>query len=155
MDDTDLTQEQLEQRIQSLQRLQQLRSMGADKNRAQTVSVGNAGCGTTEISLRGVDGSYLFAILHPAELVEHIHKCAANIGCHIHLQPRKDFASHREWRELTEEELARYNGWAPHPMLAENYHSIGGAHLPLGRPFQKPAKQEVPDGVAADQHENE
>lgn len=77
-------------------------------NRARSVTVGTAFNGVTEVVVRG-DGKYLFAILQPVEVIELIHQLAANVGCHINLQPRKDFASWRNWK-YTEEELAQYNG---------------------------------------------
>lgn len=150
-----MTQEEMQEQIAALQQQMQLKSVAADRNRAQTVSVGKLGCGETEISMRGVDGTYLFNIYHPAEVVELIHQLAANIGCHIMLKPRDDFASWREWKEVTDEDRQHLNGWAPFPQLEQNSQNYGKGLLPKGRPFQKPAKQEVPDGVAADKHENE
>ena len=143
-----MTNKEIQNKIDKLLRLRQLESMEADKNRAQTVSVGRAGTGETEISLRGVDVTYLFAIIHPAEVVE-------SNGLHIALRPRDDFASWREWKDVTDEDRQHLNGWAPFPQLEQNSQNYGKGLLPKGRPFQKPEKQEVPDGVAADQHENE
>ena len=67
-------------------------------NRARSVTVGTAFGGVTEIMIRG-DGKFIWAPLQPTEVVELIHQLAAGIGCHIHIQPRNDFASWREWRE--------------------------------------------------------
>lgn len=149
-----MTSKEIQNKIDKLLRLRQLESMEADKNRAQTVSVGRAGSGETEISLRGVDGTYLFAILHPAEVVELIHQMAASNGLHIALKPRDDFASWREWKEVTDEDRQHLNGWAPFPQLEQNSQNYGKGLLPKGRPFQKPEKQEVPDGVEADRQED-
>lgn len=84
-------------------------------NRARSVTVGTAFNGVTEVVLRG-DGKYLFAILQPTEVVELIHQLAANVGCHLQLAPRRDFASWRQWK-TTEEELAFYRGIGSAPNL--------------------------------------
>lgn len=67
-------------------------------NRARSITVGTAFNGVTEIVMRG-DGKYIFSILQPTEVIELIHQLAANVGCHINIQPRNDFASWRQWRE--------------------------------------------------------
>lgn len=146
-----LTQEEMQEQILQLQRLQQLKSVEADRNRAQTVSVGKVGCGETEISMRGIDGTYLFNIYHPAEVIELIHQMAAAVGCHIMIKPRSDFASWREWKEPTEEELQHLNGWAPFAQIEDNGQNIGKGALLKGRPFQQPEKQN--ENVATDRHE--
>lgn len=81
-------------------------------NRARSVTVGTAFGGTTEISMRANDGSNLWCVMQPVEVIELIHQLAANVGCHIHLQPRRDFSSWRDWKH-TEEELAHYRGVQP------------------------------------------
>jgi hypothetical protein len=40
----------------------------------------------------------MWCIMQPVEVTELIHQLAANIGCHIAVKPRDDFASWREWR---------------------------------------------------------
>ena len=67
-------------------------------NRARSVTVGTCFNGVTEISMRG-DGKYLWCPMQPVEVIELIHQLAANVGCHINLQPRKDFSSWRKWGE--------------------------------------------------------
>ena len=69
-------------------------------NRARALTVGTAFNGVTEILMRG-DGKYLWATLQPVEVLELIHQLAANIGCHISIQPRQDFGSWRKWNETT------------------------------------------------------
>lgn len=86
------------------QRQQQLQLMANDlasaNNRARAVSVGTAFGGAIEVSLRRPDGVSTYAILQPVEALETIHQLAAACGCHIHIQPRKDFSSWREWRHV-------------------------------------------------------
>jgi hypothetical protein len=67
-------------------------------NRARSVTVGTSFNGTTEIAMRA-DGKYLWATLQPVEVIELIHQLSASIGCHMHITPRKDFASWRKWNE--------------------------------------------------------
>lgn len=90
-------------------------------NRARSVTVGTAFGGTTEISMRANDGSNLWCIMQPVEVIELIHQLAANVGCHIHLQPRRDFSSWRDWK-YTEEELAHYRGIQPLPGVGHAPH---------------------------------
>ena len=100
---------------------QEVANFSADLNRARSVTVGTAFGGTTEVSMRAPNGQNLWCVMQPVEVIELIHQLAANVGCHINLQPRKDFSSWRDWR-LSEEELARQRGpqelpgvgWAPH-----------------------------------------
>jgi hypothetical protein len=51
--------------------------------------------------MRG-DGKHLWAILQASEVIELVHQLAATVGCHIHIQPRKDFASWRQWNETSQ-----------------------------------------------------
>ena len=91
----------------------QLRTLDANKNRAHAVSIGMSGSGTTEITMRGEDGTFLWNIYQPAQVIEFIHQLAASVGCHIHIQPRNDFASWRDWKEPTKEEKLDLNGFPP------------------------------------------
>lgn len=77
--------------------------------RARSITVGTAFGGTSEITVRRHDGTVVFALLQPVEVVELIHQMAASVGCYVHLQPRKDFASWRNWKH-TDEELSHFRG---------------------------------------------
>lgn len=91
-------------------------------SRARAVTVGTAFGGTTEIMMRGMDGRTIWATLQPVEAMELVHQLAASIGCHIHIIPRQDFGSWRDWK-ISPEELAHYRGhqllpgfgFPPHP----------------------------------------
>jgi hypothetical protein len=108
-----------------------------DLRRARSVTVGTAFGGTTELMMRGNDGNVIWAIMQPVEVVELIHQLSANIGCHIHMQPRNDFASWRNWRVSPEEKL-HLNG---HPPFVNDMapHMAVGANLPP--PEQQPGLQ--------------
>jgi len=115
-----------------------LASIKADQtSRARGFTVGTAFGGTTEISMRGNAGQHLFCLLQPVEVIELIHQLSANVGCHLKLLPRKDFASWRDW-ELTEEELLHFRGNQPlpgvgHPPHVNDmapHHNVGGGALP-------------------------
>jgi hypothetical protein len=115
-----------------------------DLNRARSVTVGTAFGGVTEISLRGAS-NYLWCLMQPVEVVELIHQLSASIGCHMHLQPRRDFATWRDWK-YTEEELAHYRGIQNEPGFGFAPHTKGwhenmavGANLPP--PEQQPGLQ--------------
>lgn len=91
--------------------------------RAASITVGTAFGGSLEISMRSNHGGYLYSILQPVEAIELIHQLAANVGCHIHLQPREDFASWREWK-YTPEELAHFRGEQSLPGIGHPPHAI-------------------------------
>jgi hypothetical protein len=84
--------------MEKLHEEMQLLANADNLNRARSITVGTAFGGVTEIMMRG-DGKHLWVLLQASEIVELIHQMAANIGCHIHIQPRDDFASWRKWRE--------------------------------------------------------
>jgi len=104
--------------------------------RARGLTVGTAFGGTTEITMRGPGASFLYSLMQPVEVVELIHQLSANIGCHIHILPRKDFASWRDWR-VSEEELAHARGvqqlqgvgWPPFVSNMDPHTQVG-ANLP-------------------------
>jgi len=77
--------------------------MDALNNRARSVSVGTAFGGTIDLTMRRPDGVCTYAIIQPVEAIELIHSLAAAVGCHIHLQPRKDFSSWRIWKDILPE----------------------------------------------------
>jgi hypothetical protein len=94
--------------LKSLEKKLQEDARLGDLNRARSVSIGTAFGGVTELSMRANNG-HLWCIMQPVEVIELIHQLAANIGCHIHIQPRRDFAAWRDWK-YTEAELAHARG---------------------------------------------
>ena len=144
------------QKLIDFHRKMEINSLTEAANRARAVTVGTCFGGTVEISMRRVDGSNTFAILQPVEVIELIHQLAAGVGCHIHIQPRKDFASWRDWK-YTEEELAHYRGVQHFPGVGHPPHSNDltqhmqvGANLP--NPEQQPGMQPA---LMARSNENE
>lgn len=105
------SKEDLLKHIKSLEEINKNLEMSQGR-RAQSISIGTAFGGTSEISMRTDANGVVFCFLQPVEVVELIHQLAGNIGCHIHLQPRKDFSSWRDWR-LTEEEKQHVDGKPP------------------------------------------
>jgi len=98
-------QKELERRT----KLRQLENLEANDTRAQSITVGTAGGGTTEITMRSQSGKFLWNTYQPVEIIELIHQLSANVGCHLQLIPRQDFASWRDWK-VTPEELAYARG---------------------------------------------
>jgi hypothetical protein len=96
-------------RLDDILAQQDVANFQADLNRARSVTVGTSFGGTTEVSMRAPNGSNIWCVMQPVEVIELIHQLAANVGCHIHLQPRKDFSSWRDWK-YTEEELIHFRG---------------------------------------------
>ena len=99
----------IQKRLEEIRAAKEIQNHEAELSRARSVTVGTAFGGTTEMSMRGQNGKTLWCIMQPIEVIELIHQLAANVGCHLNLQPRKDFASWRDWK-YTEEELLHYRG---------------------------------------------
>ena len=112
-----MNQKQIHKEMIRQQNLQRVESFEGEKRRAQSFSIGNAGGGVTEVTMRSANGNFLWATYQPVEVMEFIHQMAANIGCHIHVIPRKDFSSWRNWETSEEEMLENNSGWAPHPQI--------------------------------------
>jgi len=107
------TLKQLDEQIVIKMKERQLKSMAQEDSRAQSITIGNAGGGVTEITMRSTTGGSLWNVYQPVEVVELINQLAANIGCHIHIQPREDFSSWRQWKEISDEQRERLNGFPP------------------------------------------
>lgn len=101
-----------QRKLAEVQAKQDIQNFESSLNRARSVTVGTCFGGTTELMMRGNDGSVLWAPMQPVEVIELIHQLAANVGCHIALKPRDDFGSWREWR-VSEAEKKHLNGHAP------------------------------------------
>ena len=124
----DLSIEEIDNEINRKAKLRQLRSMTQEEHRAQSITIGTAGGGTTEITMRATDGSYLWNVYQPVEVVELINQLSANIGCHIHIQPRNDFSSWREWKQ--EEYMIAGNGFPPFANDLALYSQVGAVLPP-------------------------
>ncbi len=126
----------LDKKMHALLAEQQLENFTGEKNRARSISVGNASGGITEITLRKTNGETTWYLLQPVEVIELIHQLAANVGCHINLKPREDFASWRGWNPVhNEQPRIERSEHPPHPEgLAERQEV--GAKLP--RPEEQP-----------------
>ena len=101
-----------QRKLAEIQAKQDIQNFESSLNRARSVTVGTCFGGTTELMMRGNDGSVLWCPMQPVEVIELIHQLAANVGCHIALKPRDDFSSWREWR-ISEAEKQHLNGHPP------------------------------------------
>lgn len=115
---------ELNKKLKELENEQRWRDIQSNARRGRSISVGMLFGGTTEITMRGDGDALLWCVLQPVEVVELIHQLSANIGCHIHLQPRKDFASWRDWR-VTDEEKQHLNGFPPFVNDMAPYNQLG------------------------------
>ena len=121
---------ELDKQMQALLAEQSLANFKTDINRARSISVGNAGGGVSEVSLRKINGDAVYYFLQPVEVIELIHQLAANVGCHINLQPRDDFSSWRSWNPTHSKQPAiDNNGHPPHPNPISEHLEVG-AQLP-------------------------
>jgi len=105
----------VQRELNKRQKLRQLEALESNESRAQSIAIGNAGGGQTEITMRSAMGKFLWNVYQPVEVVELINQLAANIGCHIHIKPREDFASWRTWKELSLEQKKHYGSFPPFP----------------------------------------
>lgn len=122
-----MNKKEFEKVFREKQQQQQLNSLDSNRNRAQSVSIGTSASGMSEITMRGIDGTFLWGIYQPTQVTELIHQLAASIGCHIHIQPRDDFGSWREWREPTKQERLHLNGWPPFANYQLGHQNVGFA----------------------------
>ena len=129
------------QKIQSMIHQQEVDAFISNNNRARSVTVGTAFGGTTEIGMRGDGGQFLWCLMQPVEVIELIHQLAANVGCHMNLQPRKDFSSWRDWK-YTDEELSNAIGQQVAPGIGHAPHVNDMApHQSKGQALPPPEKQ--------------
>lgn len=136
-----MNEKELQKEIHRLQKLQQIESIKANETRAQSIAIGTSGGGTTEITMRGVNGTFLWNAYQPVEIIELIHQLSANIGCHLHLIPRQDFGSWRDWK-VSPEELAHARGIQHLPGVGfPPFVNDMSDHTQTGRPI--PVEQEV------------
>ena len=117
-----MTEKELQKEIDRRHKLRQLETLEANETRAQSLTVGTAGGGSVEITMRSSSGRFLWNTYQPVEVVEFINQLAAGIGCHIQIVPRQDFASWRDWK-MTPEELAHARGGQP-------FQGVGHAPFP-------------------------
>jgi hypothetical protein len=115
-------------RLHELAQEQEIANRIGELSRARSVTVGTSFGGTTEVSMRSNDGTHVWCILQPVEAIELIHQLAANVGCHIHIQPRDDFSSWRGWREMDKPPV-NLNGHPPFSNAIPNADTVG-ANLP-------------------------
>ena len=107
-----MNDKELQKELDRRHKLRQLENLEANDSRAQSLTVGTAGGGAVEITMRSSSGRFLWNTYQPVEVVEFINQLAAGIGCHIQIVPRQDFASWRDWR-MTPEELEHARGIQP------------------------------------------
>jgi hypothetical protein len=132
-----MNDKELQKELDRRQKLRQLENLEANNNRAQSITVGTAGGGTTEITMRSASGKFLWNTYQPVEVIELIHQLSANVGCHLQLIPRQDFAAWRDWK-VTPEELAHAQGvqrfpgvgFSPFPKYDDQRYISNGANLP-------------------------
>lgn len=130
-----------QEKIEKLHQENQINNFLEAANRARSVTVGTCFGGTVEVSMRRSDGTSTFAILQPVEVVEIINQLSAGIGCHIHIYPRKDFASWRDWK-YTEAELEHYRGIQHLPGVGHPPHANDMApHQNKGQTLPPPEQQ--------------
>ena len=140
-----MNEKELQKELDRRQKLRQLETLEANDTRAQSLTVGTAGGGSVEITMRSSSGRFLWNTYQPVEVVEIINQLAAGIGCHIHILPRQDFASWRNWK-VTPEELEHARGLQPFQGVGHSPHPkmLGREEYTAGMAQQiSPPKEDV------------
>jgi hypothetical protein len=109
--------------MDALNQQMSIQNREGDLNRARSVTVGTSFGGTTELMMRMNSGQTVWAPMQPVEIIELIHQLAANVGCHIALKPREDFASWRKWK--ADSSMISGGTWPPFVNDMEPHKSIG------------------------------
>jgi hypothetical protein len=143
-----MNDKELKKELDRRNKLRQLEVLEANDTRAQSITVGTAGGGTTEITMRSASGRFLWNTYQPVEIIELIHQLSANVGCHLQLVPRQDFGAWRDWK-VTPEELAHARGvqhmpgvgFSPFPKYDEQEYLNNGANMP--HPDEQAGRQKV------------
>lgn len=138
-----------QKKLKEKERLDHIKSLEAEKNRARSINIGSAGAGVTEITMRSANGEYIWYLMQPVEVVELIHQLSANVGCHLHLTPREDFSSWRIWNEQTIEDKLHLNGHPPHPSDLALSHHVGTLSSPQEENLLEPVMAKEKQNVAA------
>jgi hypothetical protein len=144
-----MNDKELQKELDRRHKLRQLENLEANDTRAQSLTVGTAGGGTVEITMRSSSGRFLWNTYQPVEIIEFINQLAAGIGCHIHILPRQDFASWRNWK-VTPEELAHARGiqplqgvgYSPHPKALGREEYTAGMAPKIMPPTEKVQEKE-------------
>jgi hypothetical protein len=147
MESSVMSNKRLEKQFQRKMQQQVLENdIAANQNRARSVTVGTAFGGTIELMMRKHDGNVVWATLQPVEVIELLHQLSAGVGCQLYLHPREDFASWRDWKTETPEEIRHLNG---HPPFASdiNPHELRARMLPKpeNQPGMQPALMNLPE----------
>jgi len=140
-----MTEKELQKELNRRHKLRQLETLEANETRAQSITVGTAGGGSIEITMRSSSGRFLWNTYQPVEVVEFINQLAAGIGCHINILPRQDFASWRDWK-VTPEELEHARGIQPFQGVGHSPHPniLGREEYTAGMaPQISPLKEDV------------
>ena len=141
-----MNDKQLQKELDRRNKLRQLETLEANDARAQSITVGTAGGGAIEITMRSSSGKFLWNTYQPVEVIELINQLAAGVGCHIQIVPRQDFSSWRNW-EVSPEELEHARGVQPFPGVGHSPHpkSLGHKEYTAGMnlaPNIEPQEQE-------------
>jgi hypothetical protein len=119
-----MTSKLTQRKLKELEAICALEQKTANRDRARSFMIGTSFGGVTELSMRTDDGRNIWAPLQPVEVTELIHQLAANVGCHIQLTPRNDFASWRNWR-ITEHQHKHLQGHPAFPNDMEPHMKVG------------------------------
>tara|TARA_X000000950_G_C13906586_1_gene657135 strand:- start:3121 stop:3588 length:468 start_codon:yes stop_codon:yes gene_type:complete len=83
-------------KINQLYEENELQSLLDNRNRSRSISIGSAGGGVIEFSMRN-EWANLYYLANPVEAIEILGELASACGVEIAMRPRNDFASWRSW----------------------------------------------------------
>lgn len=111
MSDTSKKLKELELEEELLDRKARLKSKKMMDERANSICVGSATGGITEIVMRSNSNS-MWHQMQPVEVVEFIRTLSESIGLEVAIRPRNDFSSWRSW-DLSNPDEITWIGSAP------------------------------------------
>ena len=71
-----MKKQEAKRKWQEIQNRQEVESFESNLNRSRSITVGTSFGGTTEVSMRGDGGRFLWCVMQPVEVVELIHQLA-------------------------------------------------------------------------------
>ena len=87
---------EVRKRINQLCEENELQGLLDNRNRSRSVTIGSAGGGVIEFSMRN-EWANLYYLANPVEAIEILGELASACGVEIAIRPRNDFASWRSW----------------------------------------------------------
>ena len=131
---------EIRKKIKEMYEENEYASLGQNRNRARSVTVGTAFGGAIEVNMRG-DFHSLWCILSPVEAVEMLEQLAAAAGVQVATKPKDDFSAWRGW-DVDNVNHIHWKGAAPWQVSPENRNAPKELEAPKEPKQLLPGKEE-------------